>query len=319
VPTTSFTIFTSTAGEEPQVSVVEPPGHLARFASMGSGRVSAGDMDCFVTARDDPRDGSRHPCLYIHSAQNDWALPARSGVVGISYYFFVLGTRAMVRTVFDYVLETGRCSIISTEASHTGGGGRPSNGWGNDEQTAKLEANVDYAHAAPPNGLGAAGKILGCGYSHGGPSILNLVRTNPTAFAGVIIFAGAVGLTAFRAAELAFDGTSDINAAYSTCPHNPSVGSQPDDTDWEAIKVVHDPVFIDWDAIPDRPPVLLVHGDLDDIAPLAQAQLFAAAYGPRCQMIVIEGTGHGFGLDFELTPEAYAPQIHSFIDGLDWD
>lgn len=49
---------------------------------------------------------------------------------------------------------------------------------------------------------------------------------------------------------------------------------------------------------PDDPPTLLVHGDKDDLVKLDQSQRILAAFEKDkvpCELIVIEGAGHGFG------------------------
>jgi acetyl esterase/lipase len=49
---------------------------------------------------------------------------------------------------------------------------------------------------------------------------------------------------------------------------------------------------------PDDPPTLLVHGDKDDLVKLDQSQRIVAEFNEEkvpCELIVIEGAGHGFG------------------------
>lgn len=50
-------------------------------------------------------------------------------------------------------------------------------------------------------------------------------------------------------------------------------------------------------ASPDDPPTLLIHGDRDDLVPIAHSRKMLAAFkeqGVTAELIVIEGAGHGF-------------------------
>jgi len=61
---------------------------------------------------------------------------------------------------------------------------------------------------------------------------------------------------------------------------------------------------------PDDPPILLIHGDEDDLVPLSASETMYAAlqeHGVTSNFIVIEGAGHGFrGEDQEEASEALA-------------
>lgn len=67
----------------------------------------------------------------------------------------------------------------------------------------------------------------------------------------------------------------------------------------------------------DDPPVMLIHGTADNIVPYEQATLYADACrtaGVECELITIQGGGHGFGGDIQAWLDANE-QLIKFFDG----
>lgn len=63
---------------------------------------------------------------------------------------------------------------------------------------------------------------------------------------------------------------------------------------------------------PEGPPVLLIHGSLDETVPPEHSQRLAEALGERAERWVVEGAGHGGAQ--ALQPEAYRERVRAFLD-----
>ncbi len=76
---------------------------------------------------------------------------------------------------------------------------------------------------------------------------------------------------------------------------------------------------------PQQPPALLIHGRADKIVPVSQAERFAAAAeeaGNRCDLIVLEETGHAFVVPAYKSPEpvvvSAVQEADRFLHSLGW-
>jgi len=59
-------------------------------------------------------------------------------------------------------------------------------------------------------------------------------------------------------------------------------------------------------------PAILLHGDLDSVVPLHQAEMLAAAWNPEPRLVILKGRGHS---DLQLEP-AYHHETVRFLEGL---
>ncbi len=68
---------------------------------------------------------------------------------------------------------------------------------------------------------------------------------------------------------------------------------------------------------PDSPPMLMIHGTKDDIVPLEQSQRMhdrLQAAGVPCEMLILEGAGHGFkGDDAQRSSDAMTAHFEKYL------
>jgi fermentation-respiration switch protein FrsA (DUF1100 family) len=164
-----------------------------------------------------------------------------------------------------------------------------------------LEGAVRYA------GANGASRVIAAGYGMGGSIVMAFLEQSELAneVSAVILDSPVIDLSATVAHDLSQDTLGevfDLPTAFNASAR--LIGGWRFGLDWNAL---------DYGDAPPTIPMLIFHGDADQVTPLAESQGFAAA-SSRVELVVTEGAG--FTESWNVDPDAYRTTVLSFIGGL---